>query len=58
MRETKVLARIQHPNIVSFYHATQLAGQLVLTTELMEGATLAERLEVGPPAYQPGARIY
>src|SRR5262245_2630223 len=47
LREIKVLARIQHPNIVAFYHATQLAGQLVLTTELVDGHTLAERIEVG-----------
>jgi len=46
-REIKVLARIQHPNIVTFFHATQLAGELVLTTELVEGSTLAERMEVG-----------
>jgi serine/threonine-protein kinase len=46
-REIKVLARINHPNIVSFFHATQLGGELVLTTELVEGSTLAERLEVG-----------
>ena len=46
-REIKVLARINHPNIVSFFHATQLDGELVLTTELVEGSTLAERMEVG-----------
>jgi len=46
-REIKVLARINHPNIVSFFHATQLDGELVLTTELVEGSTLAQRMEVG-----------
>src|SRR5579864_3704427 len=46
-REIKVLARINHPNIVSFFHATQLDGELVLTTELVEGSTLAQRIEVG-----------
>jgi eukaryotic-like serine/threonine-protein kinase len=48
LREAKVHARINHPNIVSFYHATQLAGQLVMTTELVEGSTLADRMELGP----------
>ena len=48
LREAKVHARISHPNIVSFYHATQLDGQLVMTTELVEGTTLAERRESGP----------
>ena len=46
-REIKVLARINHPNIVSFFHATQLDGELVMTTELVEGSTLAERMEIG-----------
>ena len=48
LREAKVHARISHPNIVSFYHATQLGGQLVMTTELVEGTTLAQRRESGP----------
>jgi len=48
LREAKVHARMSHPNIVSFYHATQLGGQLVMTTELVEGTTLAERRESGP----------
>ena len=48
LREAKVHARISHANIVSFYHATQLDGQLVMTTELVEGTTLAERRETGP----------
>jgi serine/threonine-protein kinase len=48
LREAKVHARINHPNIVTFYHATQLGGQLVMTTELVEGTTLAQRLELGP----------
>jgi len=48
LREAKVHARINHPNVVSFYHATQLEGQLVMTTELVEGTTLAQRLELGP----------
>lgn len=48
LREAKVHARMSHPNIVSFYHATQLDGQLVMTTELVEGTTLAERRESGP----------
>jgi serine/threonine-protein kinase len=48
LREAKVHARINHPNVVSFYHAAQLEGQLVMTTELVEGTTLAQRLELGP----------
>src|SRR5690242_5128320 len=48
LREAKVHARMSHPHIVSFYHATQLDGQLVMTTELVEGTTLAQRRESGP----------
>jgi eukaryotic-like serine/threonine-protein kinase len=48
LREAKVHARISHSNVVAFYHATQLEGQLVMTTELVEGTTLAQRLELGP----------
>ena len=48
LREAQVHARMSHPNIVTFYHATQLEGQLVMTTELVEGTTLAARREVGP----------
>jgi serine/threonine protein kinase len=39
---------VNHPNIVSFYHATQLDGDLVMTTEFVEGRTLADYRENGP----------
>ena len=48
LREIKVHARLNHPNIVSFYNATQLENQLVMTTELVEGTSLALQLESGP----------
>jgi len=48
LREAQVHARMSHPNIVTFYHATQLDGQLIMTTELVEGTTLAARREAGP----------
>lgn len=48
LREAQVHARMSHPNIVTFYHATELNGQLIMTTELVEGTTLAARREVGP----------
>jgi len=47
-REASVHARLVHPNIVTFYRATTLDGQFVIMTELAEGVTLAERLELGP----------
>lgn len=52
-REIKVHARLLHPNIVIFHHAAQIDGMLVMTTELIEGSTLADLLESGPlPLHQ------
>jgi len=52
LREIRVRARLVHPNIVTFYHAGELEGQLIMTTELVEGPTLMERLETGPMPWQ------
>src|SRR6266568_947011 len=48
LREVKVHARLSHPNIITFYNATAIEGQLVMTMELVEGTPLAARLELGP----------
>jgi serine/threonine protein kinase len=48
LREARVHGRLAHPNIVRFYGATVLDGQFVITTELIEGTALAQRLELGP----------
>jgi serine/threonine protein kinase len=47
LREAKIHARLQHPHIASFYHAARLEGQLVMTSEWVEGRTLAEMLREG-----------
>ena len=48
LREIKVHAGLLHPNIVTFYNAAELDGQLVMTTERVDGITLAERMKSGP----------
>src|SRR6476660_3533720 len=47
LREIKVHARLSHPNIVSFYTATEINSELVMTSEFFEGITLEQRLESG-----------
>lgn len=48
MREIRLHAKLQHPNIVAFYNATQLNGVAVMTMEFVEGVTLEEKLGHGP----------
>lgn len=47
-REAQVLAQLQHPNIASIYGLEDSTGVRALVMELVEGPTLAERLELGP----------
>lgn len=47
-REAKILSRLRHPYVVSYCASQNLEGHFVLATELAEGTTLAERLEVAP----------
>ena len=47
-REVKLHASLLHPNIVTFFNAMELERELVMTTELVEGTTLADRLARGP----------
>jgi eukaryotic-like serine/threonine-protein kinase len=48
LREIKVLAALDHPNIAALRTALTLANQLVMVMEYVEGTTLATRLEQGP----------
>jgi serine/threonine-protein kinase len=48
LREVRVHAGLLHPNIITFYNATELEGRIVMTSELVEGTALAARLELGP----------
>jgi len=48
MREIKVLASLDHPNIAALRTAFTAEDQFVMIMEYVEGTTLAEHLEKGP----------
>src|SRR3977135_2853223 len=48
LREIKVLASLNHPNIAALRTALTVDNQLVMIMECVEGTTLAARLEEGP----------
>ena len=47
-REAKVLASLNHPNIGTIYGLEEAEGVKALVLELVEGPTLADRIERGP----------
>jgi len=47
-REAKLLASLNHPNIASIHGFEESDGAKALVLELVEGPTLAERIEQGP----------
>jgi eukaryotic-like serine/threonine-protein kinase len=50
VREARLLATLNHPNIGGIYGLEEADGLIALVLELVEGPTLAERLERGPLA--------
>ena len=46
-REAKVLASLNHPNIGHIYGLEEAEGQKALVLELIEGPTLADRINTG-----------
>lgn len=56
-REAKVVARLEHPNIVPIYDYAEHAGQPYLVMKFIEGATLKARLGQGPLGKDEGLKI-
>src|SRR5580692_11473253 len=48
LREIKVLASLDHPNIAALRTALTLDNQLVMIMEYVEGTTLTQRMQQGP----------
>jgi serine/threonine protein kinase len=48
LREIKVHASLQHPNIAALHTALRIDGRLVMILELVEGVSLEETLRRGP----------
>src|SRR3954471_24089151 len=47
-REARLLATLNHPNIAAIYGIEDAGGVWALVLELIEGETLADRIERGP----------
>jgi hypothetical protein len=53
LREIKVQASLEHPNIASLHTAVRVENQLLMLMEFVEGVTLDQKLKDGPlPAAQ------
>jgi Tfp pilus assembly protein PilX len=50
IREIKLLASLNHPNIAALHTAMRLDNQLVMIMEFVEGRTLEDRMREGPVA--------
>src|SRR6478752_6274344 len=49
LQEAEVMARLQHPNVVTLHHAGADNGELYIVMELMLGGSMMERVsEDGP----------
>ncbi len=48
LREMKVHASLQHPNIAALHSALRIEGRLVMCLELVEGVSLEQELRKGP----------
>ncbi len=56
-REARVVARLEHPNIVPIYDFSEQGGQPYLVMKFIEGETLKARMLRGPLTKEEGCRI-
>jgi serine/threonine protein kinase len=56
-REARVLASLSHPNIAGIHGLEEVGGKRFLVMELVDGETLAERVQRGPMKVEEAARI-
>jgi len=57
LREARSAAQLDHPSIVSLYDAGQTDGTCYLVSELVQGASLAERLSAGRLGFRQAAEL-
>jgi len=57
MREIRVQASLQHPNIAGVHNAQQIDGRLVMAMEYVEGRNLREIIDRGPMAIAEAVKI-
>lgn len=57
LREIRVHARLTHPNLIAFHDAFELAGQVVMTTDYLEGPTVAQLCNAHPLPPERAAAI-
>src|SRR5215469_5207551 len=56
-REAEALASLNHPNIAGIYDLAEASGTRFLVLELVEGETLADRIDRGPIPVEEAMRI-
>src|SRR5262244_3927079 len=56
-REAELLASLNHPNIAAIYDLEELNGSRFLILEMVEGETLADRIQRGPIPVEEALKI-
>ena len=55
-RESRILATLQHPNILTCHGVLEIGGHLAISVEAIEAVTLSDRLELGPMPIEEAVR--